>query len=84
MTKPRELGVVANVIVSGAIERVAENQAQLFEAVALVYGGDKKAAVEALKVVAANEAVVFQALALLRAGDVRAAEEVLLDARLEK
>lgn len=81
MPKPRALGNVATAIVGSSVERIAENQRQLFDAVVLIYAGDKDAAVQALKVIAGNETVVLQALTLLRAGEISAAESVLIDAR---
>ena len=80
MPKPRALGNVASAIIGSSIERVAQNQKQLFDAVILIYAGDKEAAVNALKPIADNESVVLQVLTLLRAGEVQAAEELLIDA----
>lgn len=81
MPKPRALGSVANAITSSSIERLAENERSLFDAVISIYGGNKDGAVQALKVISDNNTVALQALTLMRAGEMQAAEELLMGAR---
>src|SRR5689334_19039142 len=82
MPKPRALGNVASAVVGTVTERLAQNHQNLFDAVVLIYAGDKEAAVEALKPIAANNALALQVLTLLRAGETQAAEELLIDTRI--
>lgn len=84
MTKPREVGIAAATVLGGVIDRVNDNQKALFDAVVLLSGGDKQAAIEALKRVSDNNNMLMQMLMYIRTGQISKAEDLLIDAKIER
>ena len=75
--KSRILGNNASNIVALAVERLGNNQVNLFDAVQNIYEEDKKDAVQALKQISDTNSSVIQALILLRAGEIQLAMDLL-------
>lgn len=81
MTLPKADGARVNDILGKLEQQLAQNQQLYLDVALLVYGEDKKAAVELLKPLSTNNTIAVRALTLIRAKQYAQAEDVIAEGR---
>lgn len=81
MTTPKAEGTRSQHLLKQIEKQLAANQHAFFNIALLIYGDDKKAAMEMLKPIAENNTLALRVVTLMRAGQWAQAEDELMDAK---